>query len=198
MKALMLLACAVFSTFYHNLKAAGIPPPAELYQSIRDHYSRIAEAEAKAYRDDWKKDRWADYMPALGVAYTPSGQPRPGVSFSVGSLIASRKKKREAERIEARIFEVYKMKADDEVRALGAMIEEIDELKSGRALAVELLEIEKLVFEIAQDEFDRAELDPKSYLLAKRKWLIVQSDHDEKRREIAKLERQLLVAAYWG
>jgi len=197
MQSLFLVLVTVFSTM-HPLVCADLPAPAELFQSVRDHWIKLAEVEAKAYRADWKKDRWADYMPSVGVAYTPSGAPRPGVSFSLGSLIASRKKKREAVRIELRIFEAYKVKADDEVRALKARINVIEKRESARSLDAQLLEIEKLVFDIAQDEFDRAELDPKSYLMAKRKWLIVQADYKREDIEIARLKSDLLVAAYWG
>lgn len=197
MGCMLFVFCAAFSTFHHS-PADDLPAPAELFSSVRNHWNSIAEAEAKAYRTDWKKDRWADYMPSVGVAYTPSGAPRPGVSFSLGSLIASRKKKRESERIEARIFEVYRLKAEDEIRIVKAQLNEIERLTAARSLAAELLEIERLVFAIAQDEFDTAALDPKSYLMAKRKWLIVQNTYAQEELKIEKLKSEVLLSAHFG
>jgi len=196
MRLLLLVIGTVFSTIHH-LSAADLPAPALLFQSIHEHWNNVAQAEANAFRADWKKDRWADYMPSVGIAYTPSGSPRPGVSFSLASLMNSRRKKREAERFEKRIIETYQLKAEGEVRALKALIEEIEKRESARSLAADLLEIEEQIFAIAEDEYQSAVLDPKGYLNAKRKWLIVQSEYKREGIEIAKMKSDLLVAAYW-
>lgn len=193
----ILIAVAVFSTILHLPAAVVLPPAADLERSVYDHWEEVAEAEAIAYREDWKKDRWADYMPSVGLAYTPSGAPRPGVSFSLGSLIATRKKKREAERIERQIRERYRITAENEVRAIRARMQEVEKMEKARELAGELLEIERLIFQIIQDEFDEAQADPKAYLEAKRKWLIVQATYHAEGLELDRMKRDLLVAAYW-
>lgn len=195
MMELILIMATVFSTF-HPVDIV-LPAQEALEESVYLHWQEVAETEAIAYRQNWKKDRWADYMPSVGLAYTPSGAPRPGVSFSLGTLIASRKKKREAVRMETQIRERFRLQAEQEVRALRARLDEVAKMENARVLDSDLLELERMIFAIVQDEFDRAQEEPKKYLAAKRKWLTVQAEYHARGLELERAKRDLLVSAYW-
>jgi len=63
----------------------------ELEQSLRRHHTTELQAQLKAL-ERTKSAAWKDLLPSVGVAYTPSGVPRPEANWSPIQILDRKEK----------------------------------------------------------------------------------------------------------
>ena len=77
----LLLSTCLLSTFNSFSQDLYLPPLPDLERSLTTFIEIERDAQIRRF-DEVKSADWHDILPAVGLAYTPTGSPRPAVSWS--------------------------------------------------------------------------------------------------------------------
>ena len=147
-----------------------IPDIQTLYNSIDTFYQQQLEAELKAFEAN-PKDYWMNFVPSVGIAYTPSGAPRPSISFSLNSLLQVRTQKRQVAALRKSIVMKNGIERQTTKKKVNNILRRIKYLEEDLLFSQKVFEIDKALFEFHQKQADNHDITPSNFLLKKRDFL---------------------------
>ena len=186
----VIIVQAQFPSYYSK---DSLPSPNLLFAAVDSFYNQSLAAELKAFESN-PKDYWMNFVPSVGIAYTPSGAPRPSVSFSLNSLLQSRKQKQQIAAIRESIIlknhiERQKAKSKD-----SKIYHQIKILKEDLIFSNQVFEIEKQLFEFYQKQDQNHDIKPSEFLIKKIAFLKKEETIRIQKRQIDNLTLELYEA----
>ncbi|MCB0632272.1 MAG: hypothetical protein R2824_34755 [Saprospiraceae bacterium] len=163
-----------------------LPPPPVLNQSIDTFYARQTHLQLLEFRES-KKGEWLKFLPNLGITYTVTGQPRPSISLSSGILYQVKKAKQQRATKRQQIIKTQLLAAEKAKSQLTDLILQYEQLEMEYLTQQKLFAIEKNLFLIKKDEYERQEIAPSDFLRAKKTFLLQQQAIELKKHQMDRL-----------
>jgi len=164
-----------------------LPSPDSFFAAIDIFYAQKLASELKAFESN-PKDYWMNFVPSVGVAYTPSGKPRPAVSFSLNSLLNVRTQKRQFAAIRESIILKNHIEKEENKIQVSKILKQIEILKSDLEFSLLVFEIDQQIFEVYQkknkNQLENLDFSPTDFLLKKKDFLTKQQSIRSEKREI--------------
>ena len=113
----LLLATLLLGTRYSYSQDLYLPPLPDLERSLTTFIEIERDAQIRRF-DDVKSADWHDILPAVGVAYTPTGSPRPAVSWSPLQILARKEQKKKRRLDKESIYLSYELLITDRLYKL--------------------------------------------------------------------------------
>lgn len=185
-----LILFLLFPTFVF-CKVDSLPPIELLHASIDSFYNSKIQAEILEFETP-EALAWMKWMPSIGVAYTPSGQPRPSASWSTNIIYTARKEK------DLRIAKIESIKLVNELarsadhEKLKTMIREYDFLIQDIAFGNQMIEIDRQLFDLMKRKFEAAEVDSRTWLTAQKDMKRKEYEVFVKQRDVLRMESEIL------
>lgn len=162
---------ALGGDLFSNPVATDIPISQDARDTIQhcidDYYNDLSDAQLLQFTDDNKKE-WLKYMPSVGLTYTPSGQPRPGISIGSALIYNSYKDKRAKEETIRSIKLTNQLTADSEVLNFNMLIQQLELMKQDLEHEKRTLQIDTELFEFYTKQHESNQMTPSQYLLKKK------------------------------
>ena len=193
LKCKILILAAAFAITAQSQDS--IPDIEILFSSIDTFYNQKLESELKAFESN-PKDYWMNFVPSVGVAYTPSGAPRPSISYSLNSLFQVRQQKRQVAAMRESI--VLKNRIERQATKLEAakLLQQIEILKEDLLFSIQIHDIDIQLFEFYEKQNLNNEIRPSEFLIKKKDFLNKQQKIRLEEREIKILTLELLKTSY--
>ena len=193
------LCCFVISVLLFTTILAQIdslPPLALLELSLQDHIQQECEAKLLA-QHNLKRSKWKELLPSLGIAYTPTGSPRPSASWSPLQILDRQdaNKKREYER--SSIILGHDMIYQDRLYKLRQMYQDYQINLKNMDHKQMTLTIDEELFAITEKKYQENIIKPSEYLKEKRNILKHRIDLQLEIMELQKQLNQILYEAKW-
>ena len=174
-----------------------IPSKAILFQAIDSLYQTQTNSQLIEYQTS-KKGEWLKYLPTVGIQYTLDGKPRPTLSFSSSILYKAKKDKQSLEAKRRAIMEQNRLEAQKAKESLQEMLDEYNILRQELKARTEMIEIDSLLFQIDQKQYENLEMAPSEFLKAKKLYLQHLQAFCKYKNEVFLLRRKLLTVAHMG
>jgi len=173
-------------------------PPLELLNRSLTTYTEL-ERDAKLKALETKSSsNWHDLLPSLGVAYTPTGDPRPSANWSPLQILDRKDRKKQNKQAKESIILSYELLLTDRIYKLQQLYHDyMIDLRSLEAQK-EAIEIDEKLFEITQAKYDQNLIKPSEYLTAKKAVLEVRSDYQILEQELLKKRKAILYEAKYN
>ena len=173
-------------------------PSFEALQTTLTTYTELErDAKLKSF-DQTKSANWADLLPSLGVAYTPSGAPRPAASWSPLQILDRKDRKRKQKQDRLSICLTYELILTDRIYKLQQLYQDyiidLQILKSKQ----QSIQIDEKLFEITQTKYDIDLIKPSEYLQAKKQILSIRSALQIEQQELLKKKNAIIYEAKWN
>ena len=173
-----------------------LPPLLLLYAAIDTFHAHTACADLLELQES-RRGNWLKYLPTLGLAYTPSGAPRPGLSYSSAVIYQAKKDKQTRAAKRLAILEQAQLAARRDKTALGPLLERHRSAERELAAALQLLELDRELLSYWQQELAAKNIGPVEFL-GKRKAFMEQETGIERLRDrLRELEAELLAKAHF-
>lgn len=143
-----------------------LPGPDSLFASIDTFYNQKLASEIAAFEAS-PKDYWMNFVPSVGVAYTPSGAPRPAVSFSLNSLLQTRKQKQQIKAMRESIVLKNQIERQENKIQVSKILKQIEILNSDLKFSLQVFEIENQLFEFYEKQNQNNDIRPSEFLIKK-------------------------------
>ncbi|WP_245550161.1 hypothetical protein [Haliscomenobacter hydrossis] len=183
-----------------NQKSPGafdsLPPLPFLHAAIDTFHAHTARADLLELQES-RRGNWLKYLPTLGLAYTPSGAPRPGLSYSTAVIYQAKKDKQTRAAKRLAILEQAQLAGRRDKAALGPLLERHRSAERELAAALQLLELDRELLSYWQQELAAKNIGPVEFL-GKRKAFMEQETGIERLRDrLRELEAELLAKAHF-
>ena len=173
-----------------------LPSIPYLHASIDTFHAHAAHSSLLELQES-RRGNWLKYLPALGLAYTPSGAPRPGLSYSSAVIYQAKKDKQTRAAKRLAILEQAQVAARRDKEALLPYLERHLSLRRELAAALQLLELDRELLSYWQQELAAKNIGPVEFL-GKRKAFMEQETSIERLRDrLRELEAELLAKAHF-
>ncbi len=158
-----------------------LPPEPDLYAALDTFHAlqldaRLAEFELS------EKGTWMNWVPSIGVGYTPSGDPRPTASFSLASVAANLNRRRDKKAKRRSLVAAAELERNDDRQRLGQFIQRHESVLSDLVFMRQLFDIDRELFEFYEAQAKAAELAPSEFLKRKKDFLRSEQGIREKGR----------------
>ena len=163
-----------------------LPPTDVLNHSIDSFYAQQTHLQLLEFRES-KKGEWLKFLPNLGITYTVTGQPRPSISLSSGLLYQVKKAKQQRATKRQQIIQTQLLAAEKAKGQLMDLILQYEQLEIEYLTQQKLFAIEKNLFLIKKDEYERQEIAPSDFLRAKKTFLLQQQAIELKKHQMDRL-----------
>lgn len=188
-------------------QTVGLPPSDSLHAALDTFLDRQLEAQLAEF-DASTKGTWLYYLPSIGIGYTPitrtgtdgqlriNSEPRPTVSFSLGQVLAARRRKKDIEAKRRSLQAKADLEWEQAHRKLNQM------LQRHALLLLELetmhltLDIDRQLFVLIQADYDEAKISPQQFLPKQKALLEAELGVQRKEMEVGNLEGEILVFAH--
>ena len=139
-----------------------------------------------------------NYIPSVGIGYTPAGDPRPTLSFSLSQVISARQRKldTEAQRQTIQATSALELQAD-RLKLRNLLLRHESETGDLQFMQ-QLFDIDEELFQFYEAQAGAHELTPSELLKRKKDFLESEQEIRNKRREILLLEMEVLEHARFG
>jgi hypothetical protein len=174
-----------------------IPTLLELERSLSQFHEIELAALIKEY-DHTNHSDWKDLLPSVGVAYTPSGAPRPSASWSPLQILDRKenKEKRKSER--ASLLLSHNLLLTDRLFKLRQLYHDYQVDINIVNTKSEMISIDEKLFEITETKYQENIIKPSEYLKAKKAIIVVRSNIEQLTQELIKKKNELLYTAKWS
>ena len=115
--ALRLTPCALPHAPTPKRLTDSLPPTPLLFGSIDTFHARQARIRLLELAES-RRGNWLRYLPAIGIAYTPTGAPRPAVSYSSTLLYTAQKDRQQRDAKRLAILQQAALDAEADKRTL--------------------------------------------------------------------------------
>ena len=173
-----------------------LPPVAFLHASIDTFHAHAAHSSLLELQES-RRGNWLKYLPALGLAYTPSGAPRPGLSYSTAVIYQAKKDKQTRAAKRLAILEQAQVAARRDKEALFPYLERHLSLRRELAAALHLLELDRELLSYWQQELAAKNIGPVEFLGKRKDFLEKEAGIERLRDRLRELEAELLAKAHF-
>ena len=185
---------------FNGLCVAGqdlyLPPLPDLEQSLTTFIEIERDAQIRRY-DEVKSADWHDILPAVGVAYTPVGAPRPALSWSPLQILDRKEQKRKRRLDKESIYLSYELLITDRLYKLRQLYQDylIDwgQIKTNS----ETMAIDEELYAITEHKYKKNIIKPSEYLAAKKSITIARARIKSDQMVLLKRKNELLYEAKW-
>lgn len=192
--ALPLLTLFVLYTHIANCQQQSanwnLPPTDSLFAALEKNHASITAAQLAEF-DQTTTKKWMNYIPSVGIGYTPSGAPRPTASFSLSQIITAKRQQQERERRRTAILAKAEIELQSLKSQLSSMLQEYELLKLELRIREQIHEIDKQLFELAKVQYENAEMSPMEFLPKEKAFLLQGLELEQARIEILKVKREI-------
>jgi hypothetical protein len=197
----ILNSIAVFSlsSFFLGLNSQdlSLPPIASLEATLSTFTEVERNAKLRAY-DELKSSDWTELLPSLGVAYTPTGDPRPAASWSPLQIIDRKDQKRKRRLDRESICLQYEILLTDRLYRLRQLYQDYSIDLRALKTKYATLEIDEKLFEITEEKYQNNMIKPSEYLQAKKGIILNRAEIQSYEQELLKRKNEVLYEAKWN
>jgi hypothetical protein len=186
----VLLSQFVYSQNHHT--DWNLPPIDSLFAALEKHHATITAAQLAEF-DETTTKKWMNYIPSVGIGYTPSGDPRPTASFSLSQIITAKRNQQERERRRAAILAKAEIELQQLKSQLTSMLQEYELLKLELRTREQIHEIDKQLFQLAKVQYENAEMSPVEFLPKEKAFLLQGLEIEIKKAELLKMKQKILI-----
>lgn len=171
-----------------------LPSSILLYESLDSFHSQQTKARLLELKTQHKAD-WLRYLPTLGLAYTPDGQPRPTLSWS-STLLYTSQKQQQSKKAKALALQQQAILdlQSDRIRLRG-LLRQWDYLQQDIQAQALQFQLDQQLFDIEQQKYDNQQLLPSEFLKIKRQFAQKKYALLIRQRELVELKNEILVLA---
>ena len=173
-----------------------LPPLATLHASIDTFHAHAAHSSLLELQES-RRGNWLKYLPALGLAYTPTGAPRPGLSYSTAVIYQAKKDKQTRAAKRLAILEQAQVAARRDKEALLPYLERHLSLRRELAAALQLLELDRELLSYWQQELAAKNIGPVEFLGKRKDFLEKEAGIERLRDRLRELEAEVLAKAHF-
>jgi hypothetical protein len=173
-----------------------LPPLAALHASIDTFHAHAAHSSLLELQES-RRGNWLKYLPALGLAYTPTGAPRPGLSYSTAVIYQAKKDKQTRAAKRLAILEQAQVAARRDKAALFPYLERHLSLRRELAAALQLLELDRELLSYWQQELAAKNIGPVEFLGKRKDFLEKEAGIERLRDRLRELEAEVLAKAHF-
>ena len=198
-KLFCLTALLLFCSYLKGISCAAVdslPLPTDLYASLESYHLQQLNAELAAFSQKIHP-QWLNYVPAVGIGYTPAGDPRPTVSFSLAQVISARNRKSDIEAQRQAIRETRTLQLETEKLQLRNLLLQHEADVQQLDFMSQLFDIDAELFHFYEAQAAAAELAPSELLKRKKDFLQSEQRIRDQERVILLLELEILEMARW-
>jgi hypothetical protein len=169
-----------------------LPPTDSLFAALEKHHASITAAQLAEF-DETNTKKWMNYIPSVGIGYTPSGAPRPTASFSLSQIITAKRQQQERERRRTAILGKAEIELQQLKSQLTSMLQEYDFLKLELRTREQIHEIDRQIFQLAKVQYENAEMSPVEFLPKEKAFLQQELEVEKKKAALSKKKQNLLL-----
>ncbi len=173
-----------------------LPPIPLLHSSIDTFHAHAAHSSLLELQES-RRGNWLKYLPALGLAYTPTGAPRPGLSYSTAVIYQAKKDKQTRAAKRLAILEQAQVAARRDKEALLPYLERHFSLRRELAAALQLLELDRELLSYWQQELAAKNIGPVEFLGKRKDFLEKEAGIERLRDRLRELEAEVLAKAHY-
>ena len=168
-----------------------LPPTDSLFSALEKHHATITAAQLAEF-DQTTTKKWMNYIPSVGIGYTPSGAPRPTASFSLSQIITAKRQQQERERRRTAILAKAEIELQSLKSQLSSMLQEYELLKLDLSTREQIHEIDKQLFQLAKAQYENAEMSPVEFLPKEKAFLLQGLEMEIKKAKVLKIKQKIL------
>ena len=173
-----------------------LPALAALHASIDTFHAHAAHSSLLELQES-RRGNWLKYLPTLGLAYTPTGAPRPGLSYSTAVIYQAKKDKQTRAAKRLAILEQAQVAARRDKESLLPYLERRLSLRRELAAALQLLELDRELLSYWQQELAAKNIGPVEFLGKRKDFLEKEAGIERLRDRLRELEAEVLAKAHF-
>ena len=193
----ILLATLILSTRYSLAQDLYLPPLTDLERSLTTFIEIERDAQIRRF-EEVKSADWHDVLPAVGVAYTPTGSPRPAVSWSPLQILDRKERKKKRRLDKESIYLSYELLITDRLYKLRQLYQDYmidwEQIKTKS----ETMAIDEQLYAITEHKYQENMIKPSEYLTAQKAITLVRSNIKSSQMELMKRKNEVLYEAKWS
>jgi len=192
------LLCAVSLCVAISITAQNIvlPDILSLEESLTRFHNIEKAAQLKAF-DQTKSADWKDLLPSVGVAYTPSGAPRPAASWSPLQILDRKEKERKRKLDRESLILNFDILLTDRLYKLRQLYHDYQIDQQALRTTMETIEIDEKLFAITEKKYQENIIKPSEYLGAKKAMLMTRGGVQAEEQGLYKKKNEILYMAKW-
>ena len=173
-----------------------LPPLADLEQSLTTFIEIERDAQIRRF-DEVKSADWQDILPAVGVAYTPTGSPRPALSWSPLQILDRKEQKKKRKMDRESIYLTYELLITDRLYKLRQLYHDYmidwEQIKTQS----ETMAIDEQLYAITEHKYQENIIKPSEYLNAQKAITLTRAAITSAQMELLKRKNEVLYEAKW-
>ena len=173
-----------------------LPTLPRLHAAVDSFHAHAARADLLEFQES-RRGNWLKYLPALGLAYTPTGAPRPGLSYSTTVIYQAKKDKQMRAAKRLAIMEQARVAAQRDKSALLPLLERYRSGVRELVAALQLLELDRELLSYWQRELEAKNIGPVEFLAKKKAFLEQEAGIERLRDRLRELEAEVLGKAHF-
>jgi len=192
----LLLTTLLLSTRYSFSQDLYLPPLPDLERSLTTFIEVERDAQIRRF-DEVKSADWHDILPAVGLAYTPAGSPRPAVSWSPLQILDRKERKKKRRLDKESIYLSYELLITDRLYKLRQLYQDYmidwEQIKTKS----ETMAIDEQLFAITEHKYKENMIKPSEYLTAQKAITIIRANIKSSQMELLKRKNEIFYEAKW-
>jgi hypothetical protein len=168
-----------------------LPPAPALHAAIDTFQARQLAATLEQF-DLSKKGIWMNYVPAVGIGYTPAGEPRPTLSFSLSQVFTAARQRRDAAAARRSTAATAALASAEAHKRLNELLGKLELMKLELETMRQVSAIDKEIFKLAEMDYNEAKLGPNAFLPKQKAFLESKLALTRKEIEVRNFEAEIL------
>ncbi len=193
---ILLLATLLLGTRFSYSQDLYLPPLSDLESTLTTFIEIERDAQIRRF-DEVKSADWQDILPGVGVAYTPSGDPRPALSWSPLQILDRKEQKKKRRMDRESIYLTYEILITDRLYKLRQLYQDYmidwEQIKTDN----ETMAIDEQLYAITEHKYQENIIKPSEYLTAKKSITIARANIKSAQMELLKRKNEVLYEAKW-
>lgn len=195
-KGLLILVIGMYGTVCIAQEST-LPALDKLELSLTDFTLQELDSKLKSFDVEDNAD-WQELLPSVGIAYTPTGAPRPSANWSPLQFLDRKDKKKKSKAEREAIKLGYELILYDRLHKLRQLYQDYLIDKEIMGVADESMDIEEKLFSIEKEKYEQHIIKPSVFLKSKKKILDLRSKRKLETMHLAKQIHALRYEAKWN
>ena len=192
----IILAFVILNSSFLIAQDLYLPPLSDLESTLTTFIEIERDAQIRRF-DEVKSADWQDILPGVGVAYTPSGDPRPALSWSPLQILDRKEQKKKRRMDRESIYLTYEILITDRLYKLRQLYQDYmidwEQIKTDN----ETMTIDEQLYAITEHKYQENIIKPSEYLSAKKSITIARANIKSAQMELLKRKNEVLYEAKW-
>ena len=193
---LHILCIQIICVLTMSAQSLAVPELLELEQSLRRYHTTELQAQLKAL-ERTKSAAWKDLLPSVGVAYTPSGAPRPAANWSPLQILDRKEKEHKRQLDKESLMLSYDLLLTERLYKLKQIYYDYEIDRRSIMSHMEGLKIDEQLFAITERKYEENIIKPSEYLKAQKTMHQYRSQIELNEQKLYKKRNELLYVAKW-